>query len=140
MQRCIENPLEHLGWRILQILVNDSKLKTKLAKSTFLDVWLGSEYASGIFSLSWRKIFAIVLMTKSSNRLNIDQTKWFVLTKNAHTNISIWKYVNKQCKTQIQEHISLRILFFKAWVHTDKVWKNKSAVSFTYFSFKIKQT
>ena len=41
-----------------------------LAKSSILDVWLGSEYASGIFSLSWTKRFATRFLIKSSNWLN----------------------------------------------------------------------
>ena len=66
----------------------------------------------------------------------MDERKWSVFTRNACTNILIWKYINKQCKARICKHISLRIGFGKNWVHTDKVWKNKSAISFTYFSFK----
>ena len=55
-----------------------------------------SEYASGIHSLSLRNRFAIVLMARSSNRLKMDQTKWFVFMKNARTDILIWKNVNKK--------------------------------------------
>ena len=43
---------------------------TIFAKSSILDVWQGSEYASGIFSLSWMSRFAIALIAKSSNRLH----------------------------------------------------------------------
>ena len=38
MQRRMQNPVEHLRWSILQILVNDFKLKTKLAKSSMMDI------------------------------------------------------------------------------------------------------
>ena len=39
----------------------------------------------------------------------------------------------------MREHISPKIWLGKAWEYADKVWKNKSAVNSTYFSFKIKQ-
>ena len=35
-------------------------------------------------------------MAKSSSRLKMDLTKWFVFTRNAHKTILIWKYVNKK--------------------------------------------
>ena len=43
---------------------------TTFAKTSILDVPLGSEYASRMFNLSWRKSFQIGLMAKSSTRLN----------------------------------------------------------------------
>ena len=95
MQRHIQNPVEHLRWSILRILVSEFQLKTKFAKSSNLDVSLGSEYASGIFSLSGTKMFAIALIAKSSNLVKMNQTKWFVFTWNARTNMLIWKHVNK---------------------------------------------
>ena len=42
---------------LLAEMVNDFLPLVKLAKSSILDVWLGSEYVSGIFSLSWTKRF-----------------------------------------------------------------------------------
>ena len=50
MQRSILNPIEDQRRSIVKI-VNGWKVLTIFAKSTVLDVWLGSEYASDWSSL-----------------------------------------------------------------------------------------
>ena len=45
---CTENPLERLKKELFEIIVNSSKLLLIFAKSSILDVCLGSEYASNL--------------------------------------------------------------------------------------------
>ena len=82
------------------VIVNEFYPLTIFAKSSILDVPLGSEYTFGIFSLSWMKMFAIALMVKLFNQLNCqnglfswEMQLFFFLT---HTNILIWKMLTSK--------------------------------------------
>ena len=50
LQMHIENPVKHLRWSLKQ-KVNGFYLLTISAKHSILDVWQGSDYASGLFKL-----------------------------------------------------------------------------------------
>ena len=81
-------------------IVNDFQPLTIFAKSSILNVRLGSEYTSEIFNFSWTKELTIALMLKSRNQLNYQngfylrgmQVRFLLNTYN----ILIWKYVNKE--------------------------------------------
>ena len=74
----------------------------------------GSEYASGLFSLSWRKRFAIALMAKTSNQLNCQnglcswgiQVRYFLLKTYKYFNIYINMYINEQNNVK-QEYVNV---------------------------------
>ena len=52
-ERRIQNPVEHLRWSFFVKIVTGFQALTTFAKSSMLDVRLGSEYAPKFFSLCY---------------------------------------------------------------------------------------
>ena len=98
----IENPVEHRRWIfwVEWLLIFSSCLI--FAKISIVDIQLGSEFASGMLSLSWAKRFAVAVVVKSSNCLNCQNglhsqgTNVKDIFCLIHTIILIWKYINEQ--------------------------------------------